>query len=112
MGAAGARDDANIDFGLAKFSRLGGHNHIAGQSHFAAATQTPTTDGGNNRFANGCQLVKIADETLIQHADRCSPGHFFDVGSGGEGFLVTGKDHAANIAGCIENLQRLDQLAQ
>src|ERR1700687_4650002 len=53
LGAAGARDDAEVDLRLPESSRVAGNDQVAHQGHFAAASGAAAVHSANTGFAEG-----------------------------------------------------------
>jgi hypothetical protein len=74
--------------GLTKLRRFRSNNHIAHHRKFRAAAQTKSRNCRHNRLLEGVQFVPQFQVSFGKHFGTCCGCHFFDVSTGGEGFVV------------------------
>ena len=81
LGAAGARQEAELDLGQAEFRPRIGDPIVAGECEFEAAAQRGAVDGGDDRRAGGFDPVEQGGKRRLDGR----AGELGDVGAAGEG---------------------------
>ena len=111
LGTTSARDDAQLDLGLAELGVVGGDDEVAHHRQLATPAQGKTADRRNHRFAHRADGFPVAgDEILCVHIGKVVAGHGTNVGPSGKGFFAAGDDHAANGGVGVIGLERGAQL--
>ena len=88
LGAAKARNDAKVDFGLAELGSIGSDDEIAHHRQFAATAQTIARDSRDDRLAYTLDSGDFRSEHVIEEdVDECLLGHLAHVCPGGEGLF-------------------------
>ena len=93
--AAGARDDADLDLGLAELGVVAGHDHVAGHRQLAAATERVAADGRDERLADPPDAIPDVERAAGREALRRLVDELLDVGAGREGALARPGDDDA-----------------
>ncbi len=100
LGAAEARDQAEVDLRLADLRGIGGHAQVAAHGQFQPAAQRETVDHADHRLGHlldpAHQLLPAEGE--IAPLDRGQAVHLGDVRPGHEGLRTgAGQDHAPDL---------------
>ncbi|MNE41244.1 hypothetical protein D3C80_1353040 [compost metagenome] len=111
LGAAHARQHAEVDFRLAESGVVTGQNEIAHQRQLTAAAQGETVDRRDDRLAAVGYAVAVAEQVVDVDLRIGQLRHFLDVGTGGKGFFRTGQDDAADVRVGFEAIEGLVQFA-
>ena len=116
LGAAEARNQAQVDLGLPKLGRVGSHAQVAGHGQLQAAAEGEAVDHGDDRLA---QLLDPDHELLavpgeIPGLDRAQVVHLGDVGAGderlGAGAGQHDHPHRGRLGGLLEGLVQFARL--
>lgn len=85
--AAGARDDAQLDFRLAELRVVGGDDEVAHHRQLAAAAQGKAADGGDHGLADAADGLPVArDVVALVGVGKAVLSHGADIGAGRKGF--------------------------
>ena len=103
--AADARDDAELDLGLAEFRRVGRNDDVALHRELAAAAERETGNRRDHRLAHARNAIPRW-EVLLVDVHVALAGHLLDVGAGRERLLRAGDDHAADRVVRLECVDR------
>ena len=106
LGAAGAGNDAELDFRLAEFGAVGGEDEVAHHRQFAAAAEREARDRGDDRLAQPRDAFPARDEVLEIGVHIGLLAHLLDVGAGGEGLVRAGDDQRADVGVLLEGAER------
>src|SRR5690606_20492029 len=96
LGAAEARDQAEVDFRLADLGRVRGDAQVAAHRQFQTAAQCETVHHRDDRLGQGLDEAHhpLAAQGEVAALDRGQRVHLRDVGAGHEGFGTgAGKHH-------------------
>jgi hypothetical protein len=107
---ADARNDAELDLGLAEFRRVGRDDDVTHHGELAAAAEGKTRDRSDRGFARPRQRIPIGREVAHERIHVGFVRHLLDVGAGRERLLRTGDDHAGNAGVRLERRDRLSEL--
>jgi hypothetical protein len=97
LGAAHARQYAEVDFRLTEFGVVAGQDEVAHQRQFTSTAQGVTVDGGNDRLAAVSHAIAVAEQVVEVDLRVGQFGHFLDIGAGREGFFRAGQHDAADV---------------
>jgi hypothetical protein len=110
LGAARARDDAQLDLGLTEPGRVGRDDEVAHHREFAAAAERKAGHRGDDRLAPSGDAVPGRDEVVQIGGRKGEWLHLTDVGSGREGLLGPGDHDGSDRPVRVGGLERLVQL--
>ena len=99
LGAAVARDKAELDLGLAEAGGGGGEAQGAGHGKFASAAEGKAVDAGDDGLSEGLNAAEDAVGTPGELLAIRGLDEFANVGAGGEGFAASAaqEDHADGV---------------
>src|SRR5438309_1534984 len=106
LGAAGARDDAQIDLGLAEARAVAGDHEVTHQRHLAAASQGVAVDRRDQRLGEGGDARPAAGLVTAQLLDRAALGHVADVGARSEDLRAACQDHGPHRVVALQLAER------
>mmetsp|Transcript_1261 Transcript_1261/g.3657 ORF Transcript_1261/g.3657 Transcript_1261/m.3657 type:complete len:404 (+) Transcript_1261:1128-2339(+) len=110
LGAAGARHDAQLDFGLAELGAVGRDDEVAHHRQLAAATQRKAGYRGDDRLAHVQDgLPVLRDQAAPEGRGEGVGQHGRDVGTGREGALGAGQHNGADAVIGVEGQQGFAQ---
>ena len=104
LGAADARNDAELDLRLAELRGVGGDDDVALHGELAAAAERKARDRRNHRLAGMGEAVPGGGEVPHERVHVGLARHLLDVGAGGERLLRPGDDEAADPGVRLERI--------
>lgn len=111
LAAAGSRDGAQLDLGLAKVGVLSAVNEVAHHGKLAAATQCVARDGGNDGLLDlRRQQRPRLDERLGIRLGEGQRRHLLNICARRKRLLRAGEDNNGGVVGGIEVVERLVEL--
>ncbi|MNQ90315.1 hypothetical protein D3C85_1056510 [compost metagenome] len=111
LGAAGARQGADLDLRLAEARVVGGDEQVAHHRQFAATAQGQAAHRRDHRLAAARHLFPVGRHEVLQiDVGERLVAQLGDVRTGGEGLVAAGDDHGADISIGLEGAQRVAQL--
>ena len=107
--AADARNDAELDLGLAELRVVRRDDHVAHHRELAAAAERKARDRRDHRLAHPRHAIPVAGEIALEGVHVGLALHLLDVGAGRERLLAAGQDHAGDL---LVRLERVDRGGQ
>ncbi|MNQ37581.1 hypothetical protein D3C85_511300 [compost metagenome] len=111
MGAAHARQHAQVDFRLAESGVVASQDEVAHQRQLTTATQGKAVDRRDDRLAAVGDAVAVAEQVVEVDLRVGQLGHFLDVGTRGKRLFRTGQDDTADVRIRLETIEGLVQFA-
>ena len=102
--SADARNDAELDFGLAEFRIVRRNDQIALHRKLASAAKRETGNRRDHRLSRVRGAVPVGGEVPEKRIHEGFIRHLLDVGAGREGLLRSGDDETADIAIRLESV--------
>jgi hypothetical protein len=106
LGPARARNNPQLDLGLAKHGLGPRVEDVAHHGQLAAAAQrVPVYGCDQGLLEEGDEVGPLFYEVVAVGGAEGEVGHLFDVGAGGEGFVRAGEDDGADGGGGLEGAE-------
>lgn len=107
LGAAHAGQDAEFDFRLTEARIIRSEDEVAHQCQFAAAAQSKTCHGGDERGSPGGYAITVAEQVVQIDLGILQLSHFLDIRPRRKRFAGAGQHNAANVTVGVKIIQRM-----
>src|SRR6266545_4502628 len=107
---AGARQDSELDFGLAEARALRRDDQVTCHRELAAAAEAIAGDRGDERRPHAADCIPAVDSPLLVKRNGRTLGELADVRAGSERTLGAAEHDAADGVVTVESLQLGDEL--
>ena len=105
-----ARDDAELDLGLAELGVVRGDDHVGLHRELAAAAEREARHRRHHGLPRTRDRILVGAEVVEEGIDIRLVRHLLDVGAGGKRLLRAGDQDAADVGVGVERVDRRVEL--